>query len=128
MNNTKTKEDRILEILKSYKEWDLINAWNTRCENYRYDDDFIYSMDELDEFFYDVKPTELLNQLSDDFRVRDDFFRCSVFGLESFNYADDVVDYEELVEYIMKEDDDLMDAEIREILDEDEYDDEDEDE
>lgn len=126
MQNTKTKEERIESILKAYKEWDLIDAWNRRSEAYRYDDDYIYPMDELDELFYNVKPSEMLSQLSDDFRVRDDFFRCSVFGLESFNYADDVVDYEELIEYIINEDDDLMDAEIREILDECE-DDEDED-
>lgn len=68
----------LLELVNS------INSWCGELEDYRF-----FYMDELDDLFYGVKPTELLSKLADDFNKNDEGFRdTDNDGLESCNVED----------------------------------------
>ena len=60
-----------------------INSWNGELSDYKF-----FYMDELDDIFYGVKPTELLSRLADDFNKDAEGFRDTVFGLESCDVED----------------------------------------
>lgn len=60
-----------------------INSWNGELEDYKF-----FYMDELDEIFYGVKPTELLSRLTDDFDKDEEGFKDTIYGLESCNTED----------------------------------------
>lgn len=119
-----TKEERLQNIIDNMEDDELISAWNERCDSYSYDDDHIYYMYEIDELFHDVKVSEFLSNLADDFRVGDAYFKDGVFGIESFDDIYDVIDDDDLIEYIINEDEDFGNDDIREILDEEEEDEE----
>jgi len=125
---TMTKEDRIQEIINNMDDAELISAWNERCDAYNYDDDRIYYMHEIDEYFNGVSVSEFLSNLSDDFRIGDDYWKNGIWGIESFDDIYDVIDDDELIEYIINEDDDLGNDDIRDILDEEEEEEEEEEE
>ena len=125
---TMTKEDRIQEIINNMDDAELISAWNERCASYNYDDDRIYYMHEIDEYFNGVSVSEFLSNLSDDFRIGDDYWKNGIWGIESFDDIYDVIDDDELIEYIINEDDDLGNDDIRDILDEEEEEEEEEEE
>ena len=59
-----------------------INNYDGALEEYRF-----YWMDELDELFCGVKPTELLSKLGSDFDVNDEGF-TTIYGLESCSLED----------------------------------------
>ena len=119
-----TKEERLQNIIDNMEDAELISAWNARCDSYSYDDDHIYYMYEIDELFHDVKVSDFFSNLADDFRVGDNYFKDGVFGIESFDDIYDVIDDDDLIEYIINEDEDLGNDDIREILDEEEEEDE----
>ena len=62
---------------------DMVNeldSWNGYADDFR-----CYYMEELDDLFYGLKPTELLEKITSDFSVYDDYFYCSIWGIESTN-------------------------------------------
>jgi hypothetical protein len=67
----------LLELVNS------INSWNGELEDYRF-----FYMDELDDLFYGIKPTELLSKLADDFDKDAEGFKDTIYGLESCNVED----------------------------------------
>ncbi len=58
-----------------------VNNWNGSLEDYNF-----YDMEELDELFYDMEPSELLRMVQGgNFNIYDDYFKGNVYGwLESF--------------------------------------------
>lgn len=48
-----------------------------------------FQMDELDDFYCDCKVSKLLNDITDDFNLNDDYFYFSIYGVES---TDSVID------------------------------------
>lgn len=60
-----------------------VNSYDGALDEYRF-----YYMDELNELFCGVKPTELLSKLQDDFDVRDEGFTSTIYGLESCSLED----------------------------------------
>ena len=116
-----TKQDKILEVLETIEESELISMWNERCQAYRYDDEEIFDMYSLDEFFGSMNFSEALNQIdTDNFSLNDDYFYFSIYGARSLTYIDDVVDLEELAEYIEDTEDTFGNSELEEIFEEDE--------
>lgn len=67
----------LLELVNS------INSWNGELEDYRF-----YYMDELDDIFYGIKPTELFSKLADDFDKNAEGFKDNYYGLKSCNVED----------------------------------------
>lgn len=74
-------DDELLQIVSE------VNDWDDSLEEYRF-----YYMDELNEFYCGVKPTEVLEKLADGFNVNDDGFKETIHGLESCSQADMVED------------------------------------
>ena len=65
---------------------DLVNELNVYT---LFADDFrCWEMCELDDYYYSCKASELINDLTDDFCINDNYFYFSIYGLES---TDDMV-------------------------------------
>ena len=45
----------------------------------------VFSMDEIDEICYGMKPSELIEKMTSDFNSSDEYFYFSIWGLESCN-------------------------------------------
>ena len=117
MEKTK-KYDAIMEALESMDNDDLVDINNEYCDKNNYSDDRIYRMYELDELFGDMRVTEFLEKLTDEFRVSDDYFKYGIYGLESTDLPSDWMDISDIADYIESHDDSLRNNEIQEILDE----------
>lgn len=129
--NREQLEDRIRETLSDIG--DISDVRNQYCDKNKYYEDRIYHMYEFDDFYADSTPTQIAFDLKgSDFDIDDNFFTQGIHGLQSYNDACDAIDkYQEqdLVDYIIDNDDSLGCEEIRDVLDEaDEDEDEDEDE
>ena len=97
-----------------------VNSWNGSLEDYNF-----YDMDELDDLFCGVKPTDFLSKLASDFDHDDDGFRDTIYGIESCSMQD-VVDeiknnIEEVTEAItsaMEEEGIWIPSSLEELLEE----------
>lgn len=74
---------KALEELKNNDELfcdmvEELDSWNGFADGFR-----AYPMDELDDFYCDCKASKLLNDLTSDFNINDDYFYFSIYGLES---------------------------------------------
>ncbi len=76
----------------------------------------IIYMDEIDYLFYGKKITEVLSYLDNDFNVNDSYFKDDVYGLTSFNDLKDLIDIDDLVDYIIDKNDDCNNFEIKNFL------------
>lgn len=82
----KLTEKQIIEKIKLLNETRLIQLNNLLCEFLQYED-YIYSMYELDEIFYNCSASEILGKIHYDFNENNNYFRFNGYGLaESFNY------------------------------------------
>ena len=63
---------------------DELDSWDGFADGYK-----VYSMDELDELFYDCKVSEFLSKLADGFDLNDDYFADTIYGLESIADKED---------------------------------------
>lgn len=98
------------------------------CDTYRDSERYIVPMGEFDDMFYGMKASEVVRAIenADHFSINDEWFIDGIYGLESFDDLYDVMDDDELITYIIDEDEDFGDDRIREVLDsEDEEEDED---
>ena len=125
---TMTKEDRIQAIIDTMDECEIVSMWNERCDSYCCDDEHIYSMNEIDDIIGKMWASDFLDKFDRDFDLADDYFKDGLWNYESFNDIYDVVDDGELIEYMIDEDEDFGDDRIREILDEEDEDEEEADE
>lgn len=74
-----------IEMLKNDDELliDCVNeldSWNGYADSFR-----CWDMSELDDFYCDCKATKVLEDLTSDFNINDDYFYFSIYGLESTN-------------------------------------------
>lgn len=74
-------DDEIYELVCS------IDCYNGSLEELRF-----YWMEDLNDLFCGVKPTELLEKLTSDFDVMQDGFKCTIYGLDSCSYTDAIQD------------------------------------
>jgi hypothetical protein len=118
-----TNWDELRAEIESYisnlSDGDKIWLWNNYCDETNSIDYNVYSMDDLDEILADMKPWDAIRAaFYGDFNPNHNYWRFNGYGnLESFDYADDYVDVDEMVDYII-EDNDLDDDRIRALLDE----------
>ena len=122
-----TKREKLVDYINSMNDDEVIELHNRYCEAAGYEDDRIYSMHELDEFLEGRTPTDILSMgFYGDFRPQHDFFWFNGYGnLESADYiADMPVFASDIADYILSEEDSLDNDEIKEILDEEDNDNE----
>ena len=82
--------ERFKELFDDLNDAEKIQLWNDLCDDYDYEER-LYNMDDLDDFLGEMKPSELLTMVDDDFSYNDDYFYfdgggrlCSVRYLEIF--------------------------------------------
>ena len=116
------KYEKIMNLLKEEGPVTLMLLNNAYNEG-NYYDNFIYSMDSIEEILEGRSLRRVLQEVAHkDFDLRDRFFQVTNTKFVSF---DDIEDgnqmyFDDIVQYIIDNDDDLGDVVIREILEEEE--------
>lgn len=116
------KIQTIINIIKNnWSNEEIADAWNFRCDEKDYMDERIEYMDSFDEFFCNLKPSEIAEKVyRREFCTGDDFFAFNGYGnLESFSDVDDYsrFSYSELAEYLVDNGDSLTtDVDTDELL------------
>ena len=115
-----TKTEMIKDLLENMSESQLYTIANEYFDKTRYYDDRIYDMDEFDEIISGMSTSDIATKIFyGDFRPNDNYFKFDGYAnLESFDYISDEVDLEEIADYIVDNDEDFDNSDIREILDE----------
>ena len=67
-------DDLLIEMVNE------LDAWNGYADDFR-----CYYMEDLDDLLYGLKPTEILEKITSDFSVYDEYFYFSIWGIESTN-------------------------------------------
>ena len=109
--------EKLYDILNEMND-NIVPVWNEYCYNTNYYDDNIEYMDFLDDFFCDMGATEILEHIDRDFDVRDNYFRSTIYGYESFNDPYEVVDVGALADYILDNEETLSSDELVEFFEE----------
>lgn len=115
------KYDALMAIIEAMQDYEVIDLHNQMCEGNNCMDDYIYNND-IDELLCNQKPSEVANALHKDYNINDDYAVFTIYGLNSFSYLGDEnspIDYDEIVDYIIDNEDDCGYSEIAEILEED---------
>ena len=115
----------VREYLGTLDDGEKVDIWNEYADAANNPDDRIYSMDEFDEIFSDTKPWEIARACfySRRFNPSDSWFWFNGYGnVESADYISDhddrsPIDLDEVAEYIVSNDDELFNDDIRAILD-----------
>lgn len=100
------------------EENDLVYIWNEYCDKNKYYDDRIFQMGELDDYVGEGYATEILDRFRDGFSIDDDYFVETIYGIESFNIVDEYIYFDDLVEYMVRNEEDFGMDRIREIFEE----------
>lgn len=79
---------------------DKVRLWNYYCEENRYDDDYIHSMAEFDDWYCDLSPTEVLNRVSEDFNTCHKWFKDGIYECDSSYDPTDFIDDLALVQWL----------------------------
>lgn len=124
-----TRRDAIREYIKNLRDYEQVNLWNEYCDAQNYDDNRIGGMDEFDDLFYGLSPLEIVRRLDSSFNPNHAWFYFDGWGdVCSTNYPDEIIQQDDIAEYIDESGDSLYDSGIAELLkswDEDDEDDED---
>ena len=115
----------VREYLDSLSDGGKVDIWNEYTEAANCLDYYIYNMDEFDEIFSDTKPWEIARACfySRRFNPSDSWFWFNGYSnVESADYISDhddrsPIDLDEVAEYIVNNDDELFNDDIRAILD-----------
>ena len=118
MRTEKMIAEDIREIVEDFREGKLVELWNEFCNKNYYEEVIYYlSDDEINDFFSNKTPAELI-RMGSNLDLDNKYF---YFHLDELNTTDnifDVVDIDELVDYIIDNDNDCNDTDIRDLLDE----------
>ena len=114
--------DELISIIDGLEESELLDAYNEYCDETNGFDDVIYWNDEeeLDMVFNEQSPYYVLcRAYYGEYRLGDRFFKFDGYGnLRSFNVLSEEIFLDELVDWILDNDTDLGNSEIRNLLDE----------
>ena len=111
------KYTRIKNLIEDdLTDGDKISVWNEYCSKNSYEDT-IYNMSMIDELMQGLTPFEILKRGSD-IDIDDDYFWETIYGAKSGDINDCPIEYSNLARYIVDNDDDLYNRDIRDLLDE----------
>ena len=117
-NEEKMIVENIREVVEDFKENKLVELWNEFCNKNYYEEVIYYlSDDEINDFFSDNTPAELI-RIGKDVDLDNKYFYFHLNELNTTDNIFDVVDIDELVDYIIDNDNDCNDTDIRDLLDE----------
>lgn len=112
------KIEELKELLENMSDDDIIYVWNEYCDANSYYDYRIEYMETFDDIMSGKTPLEIVDSIDTEFRTNDDYFVWGIYGAKSFSYIDDEINYDDLANYILDNDDDLGNSDIRIFLDE----------
>lgn len=121
--------EKVINVLEALDDDSTVDMWNQYCSEVNYDDDVIYSLDEwtINDMCYMKKPWDILRCLDGAFNINDDWFYYNGYGnIVSTDDIFDMVELGDLADYIIDEENDLGNSDIKDILEEakeDEYED-----
>ena len=118
-----TLREKVEKCLEDMSFDDLISVFNEYCRTIEcYEDEFYY-MDEFDDLFCGLTPLRIAEIVEGtDFNPRHDFFRETIYGVESYCSSGDVVDeinaqyIEELINHIVDNGDALDNNELADVI------------
>ena len=117
-NEEKMIVENIREVVEDFKENKLVELWNEFCnENYYEEVIYYLSDDEINDFFSNKTPAELI-RMGSNVDLDNKYFYFHLGELNTTDNIFDVVDIDELVDYIIDNDNDCNDTDIRDLLDE----------
>lgn len=96
----------------------IIGIYNEFCDENNDSDARIYTMDELDDMLDSKTPTQILMMMHfGNFNPMDEYFRFDGYGnLESTDFLEDWINLDDIIDYIIDNNDSLNDDRIEEIL------------
>lgn len=110
--------EEINNIVEEFTTEQTIEAWNNYCNRNYYEETIDYLSDEtIDELFADKTPSELI-RMGSDVDLDNKYFYFHLGELNTTDDIYDIVDDSEIVDYIIDNDDDCNDIDIRDLLDE----------
>lgn len=115
------KRDQVEAILYQMCEDNIVEAWNIMCEASCRDSEVIHLMDEVDDDLFDGMTARQVHEEYDlsEFCWDDYYYVAGGWSTpRSSSNADDFIDYEELIEYSLENNEDYGDPAIRGVLDE----------
>ena len=117
-NEEKMIVENIREVVEDFKENKLVELWNEFCDKNYYEERIYYlSDDEINDFFSNKTPAELI-RMGSNVDLDNKYFYFHLGELNTTDNIFDVVDIDELVDYIIDNDNDCNDTDIRDLLDE----------
>ena len=117
-NEEKMIVENIREVVEDFKETKLVELWDEFCNKNYYEEVIYYlSDDEINDLFSNKTPAELI-RMGEDVDLDNKYFYFYLGELNTTNNVFDVVDIDELVDYIIDNDNDCNDIDIRDLLDE----------
>lgn len=118
MRTEKMIVENIREVVEDFKETKLVELWNEFCNKNYYEEVIDYlSDDEINDYFSNKTPAELI-RMGSNVDLDNKYFYFHLDELNTTNNIFDVVDIDELVDYIIDNDNDCNDIDIRDLLDE----------
>ena len=121
-------KERLTDYIDGLRDADLVMLHNAYSEAVGYNDDRIFDNDEdtINGFF--STPWDALEHIADGYSNYHNYAKYDGQGyLESSSHPEEWVEKDDIVDYIIENDDDLGDRDIRDILDECEEEEENED-
>ena len=117
-NEEKMIVENIREVVEDFKENKLVELWNEFCNKNYYEEVIYYlSDDEINDFFSNKTPAELI-RMGSNVDLDNKYFYFHLGELNTTSNIFDVVDIDELIDYIIDNDNDCNDTDIRDLLDE----------
>lgn len=114
----KTIVESIRVVVEDFKESKLVELWNEFCDKNYYEERIYYlSDDEINDLFSNKTPAELI-RMGSNVDLDNKYFYFHLNELNTTDNIFDVVDIGELVDYIIDNDNDCNDIDIRNLLDE----------
>lgn len=116
-----TKTEFIIDQLEEMADGSVVSLWNNYCEANNDPDNTIFDMDYFDEMEEGRTPSQVVDDIDEDFDTNDDYIQWHIYGIKSSSDpVGDFVCLEELAEYIERGDpeefwdeidtDDIVDA------------------
>ena len=117
-NEEKMIVENIREVVEDFKENKLVELWNEFCNKNYYEEVIDYlSDDEINDFFSNKTPAELI-RIGSDVDLDNKYFYFHLGKLNTTDNVFDVIDIDELVDYIIDNDNDCNDMDVRTLLNE----------
>ena len=91
MSKTDVLCERLTEVINEMYPHEVVPLWNDFCEENFREDDRIYYMEDINDWFHGCSVVKIIEDTKD-IEPSDDYFHESAYGIESFDDPFDVID------------------------------------